>query len=562
MSSFYREKLVSIGLRSVIRRQPPNANRRRTYGRFLSALKLHPPEVFYKLRSHPFSTSTGFVEQEQSPAKVAVIPNGNPAEKQGGNVLVSAAKEAQRLSDLAAKCRYSAAAMQATNNEDLHSASQFNTLARLQAVASAESEETLPKRQHVSEETLQDALEAAQALLIVTSRSSPLQDAIKNKQAADEAIQKQISCLHRAFLAVSSWCLDVLVLSNDKRMLEKALEVSKRAHQLQLPFHVPLYQRLLVSVAGYYEPPNPKASVASLILEIANRVQVTLGLGPLQSSCFFQQALLELVKRRLWKDVVTVLQGMEGLKEKHDIAQLEYETMSILLSALEETVQEDDDSAGLFSTAAWEDQADFLEILNFLNPHLWKSMTRYRSLSDIIDNQNPDDNHNSIEAKKAPISILPPDDVGDDDGGAVVSADTDDPDSSVDALPTSRSETSSVLNRRRRQQEGNVGGHYRSPYFRSMIYQRGHNFPDITDQLQDLNDGELLYYSEDYEREILKEIFAAEEDEDDDGATDLSVADYLLDDDDDDDDIGFPDDPDTPDDFDTDDDSDDSDDDR
>ena len=493
-----------------------------------------------------FSTSsTGFVQEQHPSSAAASDVSSSPK-----GILISAAEEAKRLSDLAAKNRPAAPTKSQTE------------LTLPATTSSSSSLSSFPSSAEVTEETLQNALNAAQALLIVTFRSSP---PMQQKQSADKGIQEQISCLHRAFLAVTSWCLDVAEVSRDPRILDKALEVAKRAHQLQLPFILPLHQRLMNVVAQLYTPPsNSRSSVASTVLEISSRASHTFGTNAVKSSHFFQDSLLAMVQRRRWRDTLLLLQGMEY---QHEIGQLDLNTLSQMLTLLEDFVQ-DDTCCDLFSPDGdWQDEADFVEILSLLNPYVWKSMSKFGALSDMLENQRmrpgetmvaqeSDANHEQEEEEKDEVTpslvirkdnaihkITTPDDAAKLQASHQKETEQDEEEQEVLPVSPSYSKTSATSRRRRNYREREDW-----QYYRSLIYGRipfsaledDERYPDITGQLarlaeevKEVEDEEEIRYSDDYEKYLLKKILS-EDDED-------TIGEYMLDDfDDDDGDGGHP----------------------
>lgn len=449
------------------------------------------------------SGTTGLIKEQSTPSTSSSgkTPAQGPPPKDG-NVLVSAAKEAQRLSDLAAKSR----------PEKTVNPTAAEAAPKTWREPSTLTWESVHKRE-VDEETIQSALESAQALLFVTrlDMSSPLRDAIRDRHEASPEIQKQISSLHRAFLAVTSWCLDVVTMAQkpDPRMLDMGLQVARRAHQLQLPFHMPLYIRLMNAVAEHHDPKNSSSSssnrnnnknirnaTGALILELAGRATVMLGPAAIESSqLFFREPLEALVNRRCFGDVAAVLRGIES---QYSSLELDKGTLLKLLVALEIAVSEDNNNNDDDETEAkhWEDTADVLEILNLADPYLWKTITSLTSLSDIW-NRNQDKKREKREELQRSMRRSEPQ-------PTIVHE---------KLLPSTPSRESVEARRaapvRRKRSTESYAKKDDLYYFRGWIYQsespsEHEVLPDITAQIEALYDGKDFRYSEDLERQILK----------------------------------------------------------
>jgi len=346
-----------------------------------------------------------------------------------------------------------------------------------------------------TEETLQNALEAAQALLVVTSKSTPLQNAIRNKEEAPPDVQRQISCLHRAFLAVTSWCLDVAVVSSDAQILAHALAVADRAYQLQLPLHLPLYQRMIKTVAQEYDSVattsnananatgntntknqkrnySRKQTAAGLILEYSHRVNVTLHSTAPSASEFYREALVHLAERRQFGEITALLRGME---RQFYVEQLDYDTLAHLLAILQAQVEQDE-SLATGSGIHWQQTADLIEVLNLLNPFVWKTMNNYRELTKLASSQVPARKETSKDTTvRASDAVIP---------------------------------TTPKSPRRKRSARKQRDELY---HYRRMIYAMDENFddlPDLKQQIEKLNNGKSFRYSEEMERAILYRAMA------------------------------------------------------
>ena len=407
------------------------------------------------------------------------------------------------MSDLAKKCR------KTTTLETAATVKQASPLP-LKAVT-----------KEADEATIQNAIEAAQALLFVTRLASPLQDAIQqDPKTASVDIQKQIISLHKAFLAVTSWCLDMLNNhnTNNKVLLDMALQLNRRAHQLQLPFHMPLYSRLMTNVAQHYDPnnvisnsnpqPRNKPTAADLVLEIAGRVTTMLGPDAI-SSQVFRDPLETLTRRRQFGDVVAILTRLENnTDEFRNILEIDKGTLLRVLFTLEFTLRQDN------ATDNWEKTADVLEILNLADPYLWKTLTPLTSLSEVWNRKR--------EREEQVRTVLEQENDGEEEQQT---------DKLLPTRPSAKGESSTTRRRRKRSLDS-----YKKKddlyLFRGWIYQSEspseHDvLPDITSQIEALYDGKDFRYSEELERSILKRNM-----DDDDDDVDMNVDDLMHFDDD------------------------------
>jgi hypothetical protein len=457
------------------------------------------------------SFSTGLVKEKHPSLTITTNEATLQCAAAEVSVLGSAAQEAQRLSELAAQCR---SKKQKDNNSNVVS----------KAVAAEVRKPTLT----ADEKTIEGALEGAQKLLFVTTRSSPLQDAIQNKQGADPKIKRQISCLHRAFLAVTSWCLNVVDTTGngDPRVLEKALEVARRAHQLQLPFILPLHQRLMAAIATHYDPQvhyrrsgapprNKLRTPGGLILEIAERASCSLGPQAISSSHFFRDALVALAKRRRYNDIVVILRGMES---QFRIVELELDTLAHLLAVLKDTVEEEErqDSAELPSLS---DNADFLEILNLLNPYVWKTMSNYRTLSHILTKNKTQHIRDEMHRKGKSLGLedtmieglLPPRDHD-------------------SVLPTSPSHLANSSTERRKRTTTTTNNDELDDMASWVYCRERYSLPDIGIQIEKLYQDQEYRYGNELELLILTRMADEEVDDDDDDDSNESRGDRMEDD--------------------------------
>lgn len=415
-----------------------------------------------------------------------------------GNVLGSAAKEAQRLSELASKRRQN---------------QQAQIIADPAPPDTASTEAVDKIHRIVTEETLQNALDAAQALLFVTNRSTPLQDAIRQKQKAEQDVQSQINSLHRAFIAVTSWCLDVAAVSHDPRILDKALEIAGRSFQLNLPLHLPLYQRLLQTVAQEYDPNTGnmastyiangrnrnyrRTTLAGILLELASRATISLSTEATSSSDFFRGSLVALAERGRFADMVALLLGME---HQFAIYDLEMDTLAHLLAVLQEKVEENEDLA-TGSGENWEQTVELIEVLNLLNPYVWKSMNHYNSLSNLTASQKSFSKNEKYQqdsdTMETPEQIIP----------TTPSYQQDD----SDGADTGESKKKSPKRRRSARKKHDEMHHYRRLIYHPVEGEFD-RLPDLSKQIESLLEGRRFRYSEEMEKSILNRVMEDEAD--------------------------------------------------
>lgn len=219
----------------------------------------------------------------------------------------------------------------------------------------------------------QEVLEAANALLVV-SNDLALRTTMNAAAVPSEQAQRHTAILHRTFLALTTKCLDcvrILQASSSsatlstttttvtttatttdaavpttngttiveeeeeehwRAFLDAAMALARRAHELGLPFHLPLYQRLMEVTASTTTTSNATNSSSLLperILEIASFTDTLAATAtiataaPVVVASLFGPALVALVRNHRWRDAVELLHGM---RHRHDIAILDRST--------------------------------------------------------------------------------------------------------------------------------------------------------------------------------------------------------------------------------------------
>ena len=159
----------------------------------------------------------------------------------------------------------------------------------------------------------QDAEMAGQTLLNLTFPPDSM---------SSNSLQTQKD-LHRSFLVVTSLCLA------HPSQIELGLELTRRAQQLNMPFHLPLYQKLVSAIAIHHDN-----STGQLILEVSSWACVALNTS-LQAS-FFADAMVALVQRDLFR---VALDLKLALKSRHGIQRLEVATSIRMLLQLKANLQ-------------------------------------------------------------------------------------------------------------------------------------------------------------------------------------------------------------------------------
>jgi hypothetical protein len=244
---------------------------------------------------------------------------------------------------------------------------------RLLEEATAESHRILDRRNRHGYRSLdsaldiQQAVDAAESLLNTTNATIPLARTINQGRADGDVIS-----LHRAFLSVIQWGI---LLQNP--LVDSLLRLSARAHDLTLPFHIPLYKSL-TKLIGEHLPLN---SSAENILMVAGWARDEF--GPL-SADFFSDSLLALVDRQRLNDVAHIIKGMKSV---HQIDILDECLTKALLRRLKSTTRSSQENHQNKSRL----EQDSLDVISLLEPSIWK-IFGYNSLdptngnlSDAID---------------------------------------------------------------------------------------------------------------------------------------------------------------------------------
>jgi hypothetical protein len=183
-----------------------------------------------------------------------------------------------------------------------------------------------------------EVMEAANTLLIV-SNDPALQAMIASGANSEHA--QHITVLHRAFLALTTKCLDCIRIIQPTAstehvyaLLDPALALARRAHDLGLPFHLPLYQRLMEVTAVTIDT-TPTTRGPDVILEIASYTD-TLNAFPVAAS-LFRPALVALIQARKFVETVELMQGM---RDRHGLAIVDRQTATDMYVRLHAVTKE------------------------------------------------------------------------------------------------------------------------------------------------------------------------------------------------------------------------------
>jgi len=176
--------------------------------------------------------------------------------------------------------------------------------------------------------------------------------------------------LHRCFLVVASLCL-----AHPSQVL-LGLELTRRAQILSIPFHLPLYQKLVTALALEQKPDQR-------ILEVASWACLALNTS-LQSS-FFAEAMVALVKQNRFREARDLI---FELKERHDIERLDGYTTTRMLCQLRANLREADATNGIINGS------DAAQLAVHLEHFLWCDIQEYRVYKlQLLKAQNQADEH-------------------------------------------------------------------------------------------------------------------------------------------------------------------------
>jgi len=386
-------------------------------------------------------------------------------------------------------------------------------------VASTEARQVISKAPKsaapVTSSSPQEAIEAAKAMMALTSSTKPLAEAILENKAGAE----QVACLHQALIAVTSWCITLVPM--EASLLDCALNLGRRAQELSLPLHLPLYRSLATAIAQYSE----EEDAVACILETANLAVSALKVT-LQGS-FFSDALLALVEKQQIKQAVELQKTM---KYRYDIERMDMKVSMDILQALKTYVEarvnnpsadtnDDDDTMELFSMLRDSMEATRKEQLNQARmdaladqfasdgeslSDVWNQLDEFDEYPDDDDEEEDDD----IDAEDMESMLETMEEIG--KSVKDMHARLDDVEnlmsrlkSLVTNVESGNDETGSMPKDKENSDEEEC-----NQVTKEMLYLRDSSswmLPDVTLQLVELNGGRDVFYTPQYEEQLIRE---------------------------------------------------------
>jgi hypothetical protein len=432
------------------------------------------------------------------------------------------------------------------------------------------------------------ALDAAEELLLATQQTDSLSLIVANHHAhplEEPPVLLQVTILHRAFLTLTQWCL-VLATSTrspqqhahahskssssssfllllDNPLLEVALKLTARAQELSLPFHLPLYQRLVTTLAEHSLDPIPN------ILKLAHWAGASFDRLP---ATFFSGALVQLTQRQRLVDVVHLLQAMNTV---HHMEYVEEETTREILVLLKPHFNKvwmnsnsaaphpESSSSPMISTV----EQDAVQVVLLLESSIWNLLNygddnddgtgmledatlkeavgaiiraeeearqdaaHRQTLQDLLvedsfsDDDDEDDDHDLDDDELLNFQDYSPNDsqgrAFKDWMQAMANGGGELPRNMHIKIHRSGEETiMQVMGTLPEDEEddSDEGGHPHEREMASLIYTRAHgyrDFPDVAAQVYEANGGLKLLYSREFERHVVEQLDPGSDDDDD-----------------------------------------------
>ncbi|KAL7566181.1 hypothetical protein ACA910_011256 [Epithemia clementina (nom. ined.)] len=242
-------------------------------------------------------------------------------------VLQKAAMEADRLSQLAR-------APPSTLSNENKVATDMNDRATKKATLLAD--EILTIR-------IEEAKKAAKALVRISNIKS-LADAILQQNDC-----QSVAKVHRAFISVVTWGLSLITAkpadtpmtsslrASASSLMEKLVEVVRRAHELELPLHIPLYHRFLEQVAAHSASMKKTDPVDAIVdISIYATASLDLAASPQEASAEWLEPLVEQFlahpNNKEHPRIDHVDRLLEGMRESLGIKQMSFDaTLDMLL---------------------------------------------------------------------------------------------------------------------------------------------------------------------------------------------------------------------------------------
>ena len=436
------------------------------------------------------------------------------------------------------------------------------------------------------------ALDAAEELLLATQQTDSLSPIVANHHqhpSEEPPVLLQVTILHRAFLTLTQWCLVLatndrpqqqqqntdsessssppspLLLLLDNPLLEVALKLTARAQELSLPFHLPLYQRLVTTLAEHSLDPIPN------ILNIAHGAASSFEFLPVT---FFSGALVQLTQRQRLVDVVHLLQAM---KTVHHMDLVERDTTKEILVLLKPHFNKgwiddsapDPESSPMISTV----EQDAVQVVLLLESSIWNLLNNNNGADKDNDDTGMLEDATLKEAVGAIIRVEEEarqdaahrqtlrdmlvedpfsDDEDDDDDDDDDDLDDDEFQNFQDYTPNTSQERAfkdwmqamanggGELPRNMQikihrsgeetimqvtgmmpedEDDSDEGEHPHEREMASLIYTRAHgyrDFPDVAAQVYEANGGLELLYSREFERHVIEQLDPGPDDDYDD----------------------------------------------
>ena len=176
-------------------------------------------------------------------------------------------------------------------------------------------------------------------------KGEPLSSSLSSQSApSEQTANEHIAIIHRAFLSLTARCLDHYFSNSSTTtdddpspLFDAALELARRAHdELRLPFHLPLYQRLMeAAVSSSSSSSNPNA-VVDTVLEIAVFCK-TLSPDSIQNAALFRPVLTALISQGKLHDAVQLLMMMKTLLK---VTVWDYPTIAEIYQQLHRVVKD------------------------------------------------------------------------------------------------------------------------------------------------------------------------------------------------------------------------------
>jgi hypothetical protein len=395
-------------------------------------------------------------------------------------------------------------------------------------------------------------IKAAQGMLALTS--SPHRFAADLWTDGDDKMTPAGAQLHRCLVHVTSACIKA-VSPESPKLLECAMDLAKRAYDLSLPLHLPLYRNLCTAIATH-----SRDSPAASILEVSVWATSALCI-PLDSS-FFEDSLVALVRAKQFEEAADLRWSIQS---RHDIDEISTEATLKMFSEIKAVLKSKEDG----QEKNIEERESVMNLILTLYPKLLDNLDdnddairkRASTLASTIESLLEDDVDLEDLESFSPSSDEDLSDIDSDDETAedeatdlldALSSLVDTPRNNEDVAALFKvSSTSSNKEHRRSKpspshqmvvtvqidketgelhsispsllpplEESNDGSSQQDEedmisnrIARNFIYMRNSTdweIPDVTHQLVSMNGGEKILYSRSYEEKLMQDLMANE----------------------------------------------------